>query len=614
MDYKVLIVDDNDNNRFTLKSILNSIDIQIIEAKSGSETLEKLMKTQVDLIILDIHLPDYSGFDVAKMIKSRKSTMSIPIIFATAVFKSEEFILKGYELGAIDFILKPLNVDIIISKVKYYKTIELERKKLVEQLKTQNMKLELKNKELIKIQDMLSESVEDWRMLGENIPYNIEIYDKYGILLFSNKKNEEEKIEILHKLYKKKIEYQLELTLNGGQSIKNEHQVCNEGEVSYYELKSVYIHNVDNPRVLLIINDITKQKKHIDEIAYIGYHDQLTGLWNRHYFTEYVKTMKVADSIPITIIMSDVNGLKLINDGFGHLAGDELIKAAANCLRNCVSTDAVISRWGGDEFLILLPNTNRDEAQKIARNIVKEIEGEKIADKFPVSMALGNVTSYESNFILEDLIREAEDKMYINKMQNQASYRSFIVESLKSALYEQDYETKEHTERISKMALIIADHLKLSQNDKDKLVLLGSLHDIGKIGIPQKILVKNEKLSANEWNVIRKHPEIGYRICIAVPELSAIADLILSHHERWDGKGYPRKLKGTDIPLLARLIAIIDTFDVITHDRPYKKKQSHRSALEEIRKHSGTQFDPNLVHVFEHLYSEIVDGGETLDL
>lgn len=197
-------------------------------------------------------------------------------------------------------------------------------------------------------------------------------------------------------------------------------------------------------------------------------------------------------------------------------------------------------------------------------------------------------------------------------MQNQSSYRSFIVDSLKGALYEQDYETREHTERIDRMAMVVAERLDLPQADKDKLKLLGSLHDIGKIGIAPSILNHPGKLSETDWNIIKRHPEIGYRICSGVPELMAIADLILSHHERWDGQGYPRKYKGPEIPLLARLISILDSFDVITHDRAYKKKQSPEWALEEIKRGAGKQFDPNLVHVFEHVYNEVIDSGKDL--
>lgn len=496
MSYRILIVDDNDNNRFTLSSLLETLRVEVVEAVDGSDALACLMKDRIDLIILDIQLPDFDGFEVAKLIKKRKSTKHIPIIFATAVFKSEEFIEKGYALGAVDYVMKPFNADMLQSKVSYYKSVEEERQSLIN-------KLTEKNEELLQ--------------MIENL------------------------------------------------------------ESAQHQLREV------------------------------GFHDQLTGLKNRHYLMQYIRKVNISDYLPVSIIMADVNGLKLINDGFGHTEGDELIKAAAHSFTDNIDKEAIITRWGGDEFLILLPDTREGEVNRIAKDVQKSIEGKKIADKFPVSLAIGVSTSDNAEFSIEKLIKIAEDQMYINKMQNQDSYRSFIVESLKGALFEQDYETKEHTERISQIAMIFADHLQISHGDKNKLVLLGSLHDIGKIGISNRILNQPGKLSEIDWNIVKRHPEIGYRICNAVPELMAVADLILAHHERWDGQGYPRGLRGIEIPLLARLIAILDTFDVITHDRPYKEAKSVEWALEEIRRCAGTQFDPNLVSVFEHVMIEIMD-------
>lgn len=610
MAYQVLIVDDNENNRFTMKSVLKPLDLQIFEAKNGSEALEYLLKSTCDLIILDIQLPDYSGFEIAKMIKSKKSTMAIPIIFATAVFKSEDYILKGYELGAVDYILKPFKAELVISKVKYYKSVAEERSALINQLKQKNDELNQHNKNLKLMQEMLSEAVEDWRLLGNNIPLNIEMYDKSSQLTFQNHYGDKKMMKVFHLEHNKSIVKQLEITFEIKKMFKEIYCLENHAGKKYYEISSIYINHKTNPRVMLLINDVTLERNQLEGIEYIGFHDQLTGLWNRHYFMQYVQKMHIENLVPISILMADVNGLKLINDGFGHTAGDELIKVAARCMRNNSPEKTIIARWGGDEFLLLIPNTNECKAQEISDGITEEISKVKIADKFPVSIAIGCVTCEEEAFHLETLIKEAEDKMYINKMQNQSSYRNFIVESLKSALFEQDYESRDHTVRIGEMAQKVAEHLNLPQNDIDKLKLLGSLHDIGKIGVSNVILNQNFKLSDIDWITIKRHPEIGYRICSGVPELSSIANLILAHHERWDGKGYPRRLKGADIPLLSRLISILDAFDVITHNRPYKEAKSPEWAMDEIRKCSGTQFDPKLVNVFERVYNQLIEKGE----
>jgi diguanylate cyclase (GGDEF)-like protein len=610
MDYKILIVDDNENNLISLKSIIDSMNLMTIEARNGNEALSALMKEKIDLIILDIQLPDYNGFEIAKIIKSRKSTKSIPLIFSTAIYKSEEFLKKGYELGAIDYIFKPINVDAFLSKVRYYYSIELEKRNYLDGIEARNRKLQESNIQLKRLENQLKVSEYNWRLLGENIPSIVQVYDSEANLLFYNKTYERAG-------YNKELIFKEETILELVSAVLNSQmlkrtviEIETIEHIEYYEIKGTYFGENGVPKCLVVINDITSSKQYEIGMQYMGYHDQLTGLWNRHYFSNYIQELEVEKCLPISILMADVNGLKLINDGFGHTAGDELIKIAGNTIKDETVPDTIIVRWGGDEFLVFLPNTTQVEAEEISQNICAAIKDQKMADMFPISLAVGESTTEVIDFQMEALIKLAEDRMYVNKLQNQTSYRSFIVESLKNALFEQDYETLEHTERISVMAGHVSEHLELTQNDRDKLFLLASLHDIGKIGISKAILNQPGKLSEIDWNVIRRHPEIGYRICSAVPELSSIAELILCHHERWDGNGYPRQLKGKEIPVLARMISILDTFDVITNDRPYKEKQSAEWALEELKRCAGSQFDPNLVNVFEHVYDIMKNNGE----
>jgi len=604
--FNILIVDDNANNRFTIQSILGKLDLNLIEATSGEEALLVLLKNEIDLIILDIQLPDLDGFALAGLIKSHKKTKAIPIIFSTAIFTSEEFMLKGYQLGAVDYILKPINVDLLLSKVNYYMSVIIERKNLLAELMGKNRELENNLNQLQRVKDDLLEMNQKWSLLGDNLPFFVELYNQDLNMIFQNNIGYKDLISVIHKNNRKDIEGLVERSFRSGQGSKGLIHIRFKEHDLTYEIKTVYANNDGVPLVLLVITDITDERMYYNQIKYIGYHDQLTDLWNRRYFLDYVSNYKLEVDEPVTIMMADVNGLKLINDAFGHTAGDELIKTAAIKIKEHCPEEAVVARWGGDEFLVFMPGVDENQGHMINQSIHDSIKGYYIGDQFPVSIALGIVTSRGPYLDLENLIRDAEDKMYISKTQDQTSYRSFVVESLKNALYEQDYETKEHTERISEMALLVAQHLDLSQGDKDKLALLGGLHDIGKIGVPSSILHKDSPLSDIDWNIIKRHPEIGYRICTSVPDLSPIADLILCHHERWDGKGYPRGLKGDDIPILSRLIAVLDTFDVITHDRPYKSAQSAEYALEEIKRCSGSQFDPNIVKVFVHVYTESI--------
>jgi len=610
--FNILIVDYNENNRFTVKSVLSQPRVAIHEAKDGEEALACLLRNEIHLIILDIELPDYNGFDIAKIIKSKKDTKGIPIIFVTAIFKSEEYIEQGYQLGAVDYIMKPFDVTMLLTKVQHYITLHEEKYGLMEKLVIKTQELIDKNNELEVLQKKQEISESNWRLLSENVPYLVELYDTDLMKVFDNRKYVDDTLYIIHQYKQDEFEEQLKQTIEGKRSRSEIYTMDHQGKKCYFEVKSFLVDIDGVSHCMIIIGDDTHQHENEQNIMYLGFHDQLTGLRNRRFFRKYLENMDKADRLPISIIMGDVNGLKMINDSFGHLTGDELIKKAVNVMLKNIGKDSILARWGGDEFIALLPRVNENKVEQVLKNINQEIEKEKGDNKLPLSLALGDATREDVIFSFEEMIKEAEDKMHVNKMQSQLSCRSTIIESLKSAMFEKDYETDEHTNRISQMAMVMAKHLGLSQNDKDKLVILGELHDIGKIAIPTHVLNSMKPLTDLEWNSIKRHPETGFRICSSVPELASISDLVLSHHERWDGKGYPRGLKMTEIPLLARLICLLDAFDVMTHDRPYRGKKSPEWAMEEVARCSGSQFDPNLVKLFIKVYKETFDHDKSV--
>ncbi|MFA5576273.1 MAG: HD domain-containing phosphohydrolase [Tissierellaceae bacterium] len=349
--------------------------------------------------------------------------------------------------------------------------------------------------------------------------------------------------------------------------------------------------------VVLVFRDVTEAKQKEDKIKYLSFRDSLTGLYNRTFFEEELRRLDVEDQLPLTFIMGDLDGLKLINDIFGHQVGDEALVETAKVFRKyCRDTD-IISRWGGDEFVILLPRTSEDVGQKISDRVKKACSETMVADT-KLSISIGYASKTHRSQKWQDVLKEAEDNMYKTKLLGAHSYRNKVLTSMKNALFEKSNETEEHGERLGYFCSVIGNVLNLSSIELDELELFSMLHDIGKIGIEDGILEKPGPLTDEEWKIMKTHPEIGYRMAQGVPELINIAEYILSHHERWDGSGYPRNLKGREIPLAARILAVADAYDAMTNDRPYRAALSPEEARKELRRNSGSQFDPDIVDIF----------------
>ncbi|MGE5485732.1 MAG: PAS domain S-box protein [Ignavibacteriales bacterium] len=353
-----------------------------------------------------------------------------------------------------------------------------------------------------------------------------------------------------------------------------------------------------------IFRDITEQKQAEAEIRYLSFHDKLTGLYNRAYFEEELRRINGQRQMPISIIMGDVNGLKLVNDAFGHHEGDRILVEIAHVLKASCRKEDVVARWGGDEFVMVLPRCTQKTAVEVCDRIRQSCQ-QCGRSPLQLSIALGAVTKEDHDESVSDILKEAEDRMYRNKLLESKSTRSFIFLSLQKTLRERSHETEEHAQRLKETAVRIGRVLGLSDSKMDELSLLAALHDIGKIAIPDSILLKPSGLSAEEWQTVRRHPEIGYRIAASSPEMAPIAEAILSHHERWDGAGYPQGLKEGQIPLISRIIAVADAYDTMTHRSQYKDPIDGEAAAEEIRRNAGTQFDPEVVRAFLEVFADI---------
>jgi diguanylate cyclase (GGDEF)-like protein len=307
------------------------------------------------------------------------------------------------------------------------------------------------------------------------------------------------------------------------------------------------------------------------------------------------------ENLPLSVLVADINGLHLINEAFGQHEGDLIIIKSARTIRNCCRDKDILARVGGDEFGIIMPLTDNAEAHELLDSIKSacvSFNGNNGPKSPEINISMGYATISDELELAEEALKTANEYMRNRKLFSQQSSYSDIINSIMTTVYEKSQETERHAERLAELSTRVGRMLNLMEKDLGELQLLGMLHDIGKIGIDDKILNKPGKLTEEEWAIMKRHPEIGYRIARASHKLARIADYILTHHERWDGAGYPKGLKGEDIPLLSRILAVADAYDAMTEDRVYRKAMSKEQAVEEIRRNAGTQFDPLIANIF----------------
>lgn len=354
---------------------------------------------------------------------------------------------------------------------------------------------------------------------------------------------------------------------------------------------------------LILAEDITLRKKAVEHLVYVSNHDSLTGVFNRTYYENYLKEISASGDCSIGIIVCDLDGLKFINDTLGHSAGDQVLIKAAKVLQKCIPENGIMARIGGDEFALVLPCLLPDDTEKTC-SIIRETMADynKMNPQIPLVMSIGSSVQNYPGEILTDVYRRADNFMYREKLHSQRSNRASIVTALTSAMEARDFATSGHEERLQDIVVALGNTLGLPRERLRDLRLLARFHDIGKVGIPDRVLFKPGRLTPEETDIMQQHSEIGHRIALAVPELIPIAGWILEHHEWWNGAGYPNGTRGEDIPLECRILAIADAYDAMISDRPYRQAMSHEDALAELKRCAGLQFDPHLVNQFVNLY------------
>lgn len=369
------------------------------------------------------------------------------------------------------------------------------------------------------------------------------------------------------------------------------------------------------------------EKEHIEKLEGKVNVDGLTGVYNHRYFHDSLKE-KIAfaemNSKPVALLFLDIDYFKCYNDQYGHLKGDEVLKKIGFILKNSTREYDIVARYGGEEFAVIMPDTHEREAIVNAENIRQEIEktyfeGEENQPngRLTVSIGVSIFPDKAKNDI--ELINSADDALYRAKFfsKNRVEAYTSILDDLKKDIDEEhidlvtsiktlisvinakDKYTYAHTERVIIYCKLLSDKLELEEEDKRHLIFGAYMHDIGKINIPKEILIKKMPLIDEEWETLKLHPANGAEIIEPVESLRSIIPLILHHHERYDGKGYPGELKGEDIPYLARALTIADSFDAMTSKRSYTNlRKTYEEAVTELRECSGEQFDPIITEEF----------------
>jgi diguanylate cyclase (GGDEF)-like protein/PAS domain S-box-containing protein len=374
------------------------------------------------------------------------------------------------------------------------------------------------------------------------------------------------------------------------------------GKLRWFKMQVTPFASQGSGRAVIATEDITERKEMEERVKYLSMHDALTGLFNRAYFEMMLSRHDNRIYMPVGIIMCDINGLKLVNDTLGRETGDVLLLTTARILTQSFSDDALVARIGGDEFAVLLTNTSPHEVELGCKCIRRELTRHNADSKrAPLSLSIGFSVAESGAGILGDYLKEAENEMYRQKLHSEQSARSTIVNTVMKLLEARDFITEGHADRLQDVAAELGLAIGLSESKIADLRLLAQFHDIGKVGIPDYILFKPGPLTAEEFEIMKSHSEIGYRIARSSPDLSMIAEQILKHHEWWNGGGYPLGLKGASIPLECRILTIADAYDAMTSDRPYRKAMSHQAALSELKRYAGLQFDAELVNVFANI-------------
>jgi diguanylate cyclase (GGDEF)-like protein len=340
----------------------------------------------------------------------------------------------------------------------------------------------------------------------------------------------------------------------------------------------------------------------IGVLARVAAEDLLTGLANRRKLTEDLEQAlaEASETAPWAVSIFDLDGFKSYNDAFGHPAGDVLLARLGRRLGEAMHGRARAYRLGGDEFCVLAPGSTQDveHLAALAADALTEH-----GDGFAIGCSYGMALLPQEAAHSEEAMRLADQRLYVHKHHGRVSARSQSSDVLLAAMSQRHPGLTDHNEDVALLAVAVAERLQLTPESIAEVRHGAQLHDVGKVAIPDAILNKPGPLDDEEWTFIRRHTITGERILYAAPALGPVAKLVRASHEHYDGRGYPDRLAGENIPLGSRIIAACDAYDAMTSDRPYKPGMTTEAAADELKRCSGSQFDPTVVAALTEILS-----------
>ncbi len=618
---KFLAIDDHQDNLITMRALIHESfpEARVLTANTGSTGIEIASAEDPDVILLDIVMPGMDGFEVCQKLKAEKRTKEIPVVFVTAIKGDREHRILALESGAEAFLSKPIDESELTAQIQAMVKIKTanrqkqdEQGRLARMVEEKTAALQAAHQKTMELLESLKVSEERNRRLISQMEQGLAVHE---VLVDANGQPQDCNFSYVNASFERLTglksadiigktlaeimpESKDELVEKYAQILKTRASLRYEKYfVQFQKYFEVVAYSPEPQQVAVIISDITERRQTEEKIRYLSNHDYLTGVYNRRYYEEVLTTLDTEENLPLSLVISDVNGLKLINESFGHALGDELLKKVAEVILKACREGDVVARLSGDEFIILLPKTDENQTAEIVKRMRTVAQQQSVeAIDFSISFGYETKTDVEQN--IQEVLKNAEDNMYRHKLYESASIKNKTIDLIMNTLYEKSSREMLHSQRVSDICEKIAMEMNFDQDDIRQVKAAGLIHDIGKMGIDEKILNKPGGLDPDEWKKIQRHPEIGYRILSSSSEFSELARYVLEHQERWDGKGYPKQLSGEAISIQARIIGVADAFDAMTCDRAYRKGLSVAEAVAELEKCAGTQFDPEVAAIF----------------